>query len=422
MATTPSPEALETTLADRPAQRTAALGRWLGGAPGAWIAWLIAVVSGILGTTYGIAELRIQPSLVEQSLLSYLAGSVVAITYASAGLFLRLRRPDVVIGWLFIAFGLVSGVSNATWAYTLLAAEGVASPGPVDPALVGWLANAALPPLWFGLGTTLAVVFPTGRPHRRVGGRLLVLTWIVAILLGVALALKPGQLLFYGFTYSPFVLSETVANVARLATSVCFAALVSLAIVSLWSLRERYREGGDVERQQLKWFGWATALLVVGGSLDGIATGPWFQPLPILPDAAWLLFSAAALAVPIAAGFAILRYRLYEIDRVISRTFVFGALTAILAGLYAASIRLFTALFVGITRETSDAALVVTTLVLATTFTPLKGRLEAFADRRLNVSTPVAAPAPELVAQVEAIARRAALEAVAETRSTIAPD
>src|SRR5262249_36656667 len=69
----------------------------------------------------------------------------------------------------------------------------------------------------------------------------------------------------------------------------------------------------------------------------------------------------------------------YDIDRVISRTFVYGALTAILAGLYAASIKLFTSFFVDVTRQSSDTALVLTTLVLATTFTPIKGWLEGVA-------------------------------------------
>jgi hypothetical protein len=150
-------------------------------------------------------------------------------------------------------------------------------------------------------------------------------------------------------------------------------------------------------------------------------TSPLLYPPPISSDAAWLIFSIGGLLVPISAGIAILRYRLYEIDRVISRTFVFGALTAILAGLYTASLRLFTVVFVGITGESSDAALVVTTLILATSFTPIKQRLEAIADRNLRSPASASssgglAPSPDLVAQIEAIARRAALEAVEAER------
>ncbi len=89
---------------------------------------------------------------------------------------------------------------------------------------------------------------------------------------------------------------------------------------------------------------------------------------------------------------AITRYGLYEIDFLINRTFVFGALTAVLAGLYAAGIRFFQVLFVAVTGQESDGALVLTTLVLATTFTPIKSRLEAIAARRYH---PAAGAAPE---------------------------
>ena len=82
---------------------------------------------------------------------------------------------------------------------------------------------------------------------------------------------------------------------------------------------------------------------------------------------------------PIAVTVAIARYRLWEIDRLVERTFIYGALTAILAGLYAATIRLLEALFIGVTGQSSDAALIIATLVLATTFTPVKNRLEHLA-------------------------------------------
>lgn len=133
----------------------------------------------------------------------------------------------------------------------------------------------------------------------------------------------------------------------------------------------------------------------------------------------------SALAVPIAALVAILRYRLYDIDRLISTTFVLGALTAILAGLYAASLRMFTALFVGVTGQNSDAALVLTTLVLATSFTPVKQRLEGIASDRFKPASvraeAIDPPPDDLDARIEAIARRVSEEVLASTRATAAP-
>jgi len=130
-----------------------------------------------------------------------------------------------------------------------------------------------------------------------------------------------------------------------------------------------------------------------------------------------MVFTAAAITVPVAALIAITRYRLYDIDRLIGRTFVYGSLTAILAGVYAASIRSFTAFFVGVTGESSDTALVLTTLVLATSFTPIKQRLETVAGERFRPAAP--APAPSLAAtdfdeRIEDIARRVSRELISQ--------
>jgi hypothetical protein len=101
-------------------------------------------------------------------------------------------------------------------------------------------------------------------------------------------------------------------------------------------------------------------------------------------DVTWLALCTGATLIPVAALIAILRYDLYQIDRIIGRTFVYGALTAILAGVYTAGIRLLNWVFVEMTGESSDLPLVLTTLVLATTFTPIKTRLENIAAERLQ--------------------------------------
>jgi hypothetical protein len=97
-------------------------------------------------------------------------------------------------------------------------------------------------------------------------------------------------------------------------------------------------------------------------------------------------FVVSAALPPVAIVVAISRYRLFDIDAILSRTFVFGALTAILAGVYTASIRLFNSLFTALTGEASDAALVITTLVIAASFTPIRRRLEAVVERRFTAS------------------------------------
>jgi hypothetical protein len=133
----------------------------------------------------------------------------------------------------------------------------------------------------------------------------------------------------------------------------------------------RYARSGGVERQQLKWFAYATAV--------GFA---WLILGSLLP-AEWTGIANLGLYGPLVGiAVALFRYRLYDIDTLIGRTFVYGALVAILAGLYSASIRLFNAVFVGVTGEGSEEVLVVTTLILATAFTPIKKRLEEIVERR----------------------------------------
>jgi hypothetical protein len=96
------------------------------------------------------------------------------------------------------------------------------------------------------------------------------------------------------------------------------------------------------------------------------------------------MFILAIAGIPAAAGVAVLRYRLYDIDTIINRTLVYGLLTAVLAGLYAASVGLMQRIFQAVTGETSDAAIVLTTLLVVTAFTPAKNALQQLVDRRFK--------------------------------------
>jgi hypothetical protein len=153
-----------------------------------------------------------------------------------------------------------------------------------------------------------------------------------------------------------------------------------------------------------------------------LLAGSAYEPGSTASTAAWLVICLGAIVIPIAATIAILRYHLYDIETIIGRTLVYGGLTAILAGMYAAAIRLFNWLFVEMTGESSDAALVLTTLVLATTFTPIKGWLEARVAARKGIIVEPAAPSarPPADDEMERIAERAA--AIVMARLTEASD
>jgi hypothetical protein len=127
-----------------------------------------------------------------------------------------------------------------------------------------------------------------------------------------------------------------------------------------------------VERQQLKWFAYAGALVVLAMLSTNV--------LPGLGNLPWVM----VIALPVAVGIAILRYRLYDIDRLINRTLVYGLLTALLAGVYAGAVLVLGQLFGGVGRDPPSWAVAGATLAVAALFQPARRRIQAVVDRRFN--------------------------------------
>jgi len=167
-------------------------------------------------------------------------------------------------------------------------------------------------------------------------------------------------------------LPSFIKVVERVVNTLLFAAVISLFI--------RLRRARGLERQQIKWFVYATALTICGGILTypvSEAIGSlWLKWIGFVP------FIVGVMAIPISMGIAILRYRLYELDTLINRTLVYGALTAILAGVYFGGIVLLQGVFVALTGERSTLAVVASTLLIAALFNPLRRRIQSFIDRR----------------------------------------
>ena len=156
--------------------------------------------------------------------------------------------------------------------------------------------------------------------------------------------------------------------------SVGLVATASLVLV-------RLRNARGIERQQIKWLIYASAML--SGAL--ILKDTVFSPLGRTPWGLWagyLLVAIGGLGGPISIGIAILRYRLYEIDTLINRTLVYGSLTAALVGIYLVGIVALQRVFVLLTGQQSTLAVVASTLLIAALFTPLRRRIQSFIDRR----------------------------------------
>src|SRR5262249_44405640 len=274
------------------------------------------------------------------------------------------RQPRNPIGWLFCGTALVSAVAaDAAQGWALRAAEQGWRGG--DAA--GLLASAGRQPS--GLCWILTfLLIPDGRlPSRRCGG--VVWTGVLGTVLTVAgWSLSEDQ---YDFPsgHNPFA-------VRMLPTGSVFALGVTLSIAALLAsataLVFRLRRSRGVERQQLKWFALVAtfAAVVLPGSYALWFVTPWGP----------VLLALGLTALPIASSIAILRYRLYEVDVVVNRTLVYGAVTVLLAAVFAATtVLLGTALGRGSVWATAGA-----TLVVAVAFRPLRARVQDSVDRRFN--------------------------------------
>jgi hypothetical protein len=146
------------------------------------------------------------------------------------------------------------------------------------------------------------------------------------------------------------------------------------ALAGCASLVLRFRRARGEERQQLKWFTYAAALMVLS----------WVVGALLLPAVGDLTAGITIALLPVAAGIAILRYRLYDIDRLINRTLVYGLLTALLAGVYASVVLILGQLFGGIGDKPPSWTVAGATLAVAALFQPTRRRIQAVVDRRFN--------------------------------------
>jgi two-component system NarL family sensor kinase len=389
----------------------------------AWAAWLVALASGLIGAAYVATDQATGHPVLVQTPLSGIAGAAIAATYGSVGLLLVLRRPALVIGWLFVGIGVVAGLSNLAWGYVWLGATLGSPPGPVAVIDVAWLNNMSTYSAWTATAILLVLLFPDGRPLAAPWRNAVVALIGASVVLALGLAVEPGPMRLFTLTNNPLPAPEPLRPLVAIVIAGAILVLLIVGALSLWGLVLRYRGASLTERRQLRWFAWGSGLTVAGGAvLIVVALAAVADSTAV--DLSWLVFAVASMTLPVAALIAILRERLYDIDRLISRTFVYGLLTAILAGSYAALIRLFNAIFVDVTGQSSETSLVLTTLILATTFTPIKQGLEKLVARRLvpQPATGDAVPTPatpivdadELDLRIEAIARRVSREVVAE--------
>jgi hypothetical protein len=310
----------------------------------------------------------------------WLETSMVAVGYSTVGAIVASRLPESPIGWLFCAIGLIFGVSHFSAeyaAYALLAPSGSLPAGEVLAWLTSWV--------WvFGLGLIvfLDLLFPTGRlpsARWRWFARFTAIVLLPAAILG---ALSPG-LILSSTLHNPLGI-EGLPNASKAIEAFMYA----LIVVGASSMLGRLRHAGRIERQQIKWFAYATAVAISGVILKNTiypAVGVmwvWWVGL--------VLTTVGVVSSPVAMGIAIFRYRLYQIDILINRTLVYAALTASLAAGYIGTIMalqgvgslVYQVPFRVIIGQQSTLAVIASTLTMAALFNPLRRRIQGFVDRR----------------------------------------
>lgn len=303
--------------------------------------------------------------------------SLALLTFPVVGALVASRRPGNPIGWLFCGAGVLFAASSVAhgWAAYALVDR--------DPDLAGgvtaaWLQSWLFLPAIFGTPQLLFLLFPGGRP---LGPRWRPAVWLVvaAIVLQAATsALAPGPLMDSPVDglQNPVGIAGAGGTIDAVGGVAWGLTLIGLGL-GCWSLVLRFRRARGDERLQLKWFVFAGGVF----ALSCLAAGVIFTAEDELPPAGQLLIVAAFSLIPVAAGIAILRHRLYDVDLVIRRTLVYGALTAALAGAYLATVLLLPIALGPITRD-SGLAIAASTLAVAALFRPLRARIQATVDRR----------------------------------------
>ena len=357
---------------DTVAQRGADPGRVLPRV-GVWLVWTVSgvgVTIGILALVYGALNYR--------SLAEVLTGvapqALWAMSFPLVGAVIATHRPHNPLGWMFLVIGISQGLVSFGGQYASYVFRTAPGAGPGGELAV-WVSQWVWAP---GLGLLLTFVpllFPDGRlPSRRWRP----VAWlsaipIVVIPVSTAIVLWPWR--------GPALLDPrgVQQGTHKLGVALGFAPyllMLGCGLACLSALLLRFRRARGVERQQLKWLLFACAVTIaIFLVVQPNTASSWQLGL--------LLALPFFLAVPVAAGVAILRYRLFEIDRIINRTLVYGLLTAILGLCYAAGSLLF-ALIAGAGTDPPNWLIAAATLAAAALFRPIRNRIQAAVDRRFN--------------------------------------
>ena len=369
----------------------------------AWLAWsLCAVCVGLIGLALLLDFLTGEvipagtPGERPGPTFAVLTG-VLSLAFPTVGALIASRLPTNPIGWIFCGMGVLYGAGRFTSAYADYAlVENFAFPG---GEYVAWFSSLE----WFAgptLGVFLILLFPDGQLMSR---RWKMVAW--GAIFGVALAVlgtafMPEYLILtHPYVDNPFGIvgvigGFTTYDLFGASRFIGMTLLLTSSLAALLSPILRLHRTRGIERQQLKWFLFAAVPLTVFLSLieldglignftyDFLLRTVWLLPSWQVTSTVQFVAVFSLLSTPVFTYIAILKYRLYDIDVVINRTLVYGALTATLVLVYVGSVAGLQRLLSPVVGEGNQLAVVASTLAIAALFNPLRRGVQAFVDRR----------------------------------------
>ncbi|MGH2791169.1 MAG: hypothetical protein ACRDJ0_09360 [Actinomycetota bacterium] len=333
-----------------------------------------------------------------------------AVVYPAVGALIVLRGPGNSVGWVCLGIGAGLGFTAFASEYARYAL--VTNPGSLPGGLIaGWADNWSYLTFVIPLGTILPLVFPAGRlpsPRWRVVGALAGAAALASFTLD---ALNPDLVNFPGHA-NPFGATTWVNRLEPL-----FLLLPLSFVASASAVVVRFRRSSGDERAQLKWFAYAATVLAASFVIIvPLGSGAWAR---FAQDVVTFMFAGLALAT----GIAILKFRLYAIDRIINRTLVYGALTVTLTFGYLVSVLGLQAVLP--VADDSPAVVAASTLAVVALFRPLRSRIQHLVDRRFyrrryDAERTVESFGSRLRRQIDLEALSA--ELVAVTKETMQPE
>ena len=354
----------------------------------AWLAWALAALSVALFVASGVLYVLAHSAQFPVDLVVFLVDWGLFLAFPIVGALVASRRPENPIGWICLASGLLFMLLAVTDNYSIY---GVGRPDSVPfPVAVGTIGNQWLWVPTVGLlGIYLILLFPDGKLPSKRWRPLAWFSGVMIVVLSITEGLAPGPLENQGGVRNPFGLEAlpwlvTVSYIILPLLPLCLlASAVSMVL--------RFRRSRGEERQQIKWFTFVASIaglmyfiVIIGQVVIALGSGNRLSQTPLWVE---LLVSLATLGfagVPIAIGLSVLKYRLYDIDVVINLTLVYGSLTAMLVAVYFGGVATTQTILRALTGQTDQPqlAIVISTLVIAALFNPLRRRIQSFIDRR----------------------------------------